>query len=257
MTTTSMKTSVINSASQTLIQGLLAVFTITVLALMNPTKADANERRLDVTLDDGSEVKVFLFEPDQDGDGPWPLTILISGGTGNEYIARAQFWLGRKLAEQGWAIAVPVSPDNKPFTGENARRIPKVIAKLQQDEKVMTGKSLLVGVSSGGSSALEIATQEPTHYYGVIAAPGILRPELSFDNLYNLPIYLRIAENDTFSWDEQLPEMMLRLTRANANVDAKLIDNGSHVFQLDWQDLGRWLDSLKTPESSSELDSTP
>lgn len=257
MKTTSINASMNSSARQTIIQGLLVVLSIAVLALIHPTHANANERRLDVTLDDGSEVKVFLFEPDQDGEGPWPLTILISGGTGNEYIARAQFWLGRKLAEQGWAIAVPVSPDNKPFTGENARRIPKVIAKLQQDDKVMFGKSLLVGVSSGGSSALEIATQEPTQYYGVIAAPGILRPGLSFDNLHNLPIYLRIAENDTFNWDEQLPDMLLRLTRANANVNAELIDNGSHVFQLDWQDLGQWLDSLRVPQSLAPLENTP
>ena len=236
---------------------LFATLIITMLTLVNPIGASANERRLNVTLDDGSDIKVFLFEPDDQGEGPWPLTILISGGVGNEYIARAQFWLGRKLAEHGWAIAVPVSPDNKPFTGENARRIPKVIAKLQKDEKVMYGKSLLVGVSSGGSSALEIATQEPTQYYGVIAAPGILRPGLTFGDLHNLPVYLRIAENDTFNWDDQLPEMMLRLTRANANVDAELIDNGSHVFQLDWQDLGRWLDSLKVPLSSPALEYIP
>lgn len=250
-------TTVRKSVGRTALQSLFAVFTIAVLTLLNSANATANERRLNITLDDGSEVKVFLFEPDQDGDGPWPLTILISGGTGNEYIARAQFWLGRKLAEHGWTIAVPVSPDSKPFTGENARRIPKVIAKLQQDENVMYGKSLLVGVSSGGSSALEIATQEPTQYYGVIAAPGLLRPGLSIDNLHNLPIYLRIADNDTFNWDEQLPDMMLRLTRANANVDAELIDNDSHVFQLDWQDLGRWLDSLKVPKSSPGLEYIP
>lgn len=243
--------------SNNVTQFLFATLIIAMLALVNPTSASANERRINITLDDGSDIKVFLFEPDDHGEGPWPLTLLISGGIGNEYIARAQFWLGRKLAEHGWAIAVPVSPDNKPFTGENARRIPQVIAKLQKDKNVMYGKSLLVGVSSGGSSALEIATQEPTHYYGVIAAPGILRPGLTFDDLHNLPVYLRIAEDDTFNWDEQLPEMMLRLTRANANVDAELIDNGSHVFQLDWQDLGRWLDSLKVPLSAPRLEYIP
>ena len=236
---------------------LFAFFSAALLTLAGAPDVSANERLINVSLDDGSEVKVFLFEPDDHGDGPWPLTILISGGTGNEYIARAQFWLGRKLAEQGWAIAVPVSPDSKPFTGENARRIPKVIAKLQKDEKVMYGKSLLVGVSSGGSSALEIATQDPTQYLGVIAAPGVLRPGLEFDNLHDLPIYLRIAENDTFNWDEQRADMLLRLTRANANVDAELINNGSHVFQLDWQDLGRWLDSLEVPQSAPTIEYIP
>jgi predicted dienelactone hydrolase len=116
-------------------QILTALFSIALLTLIYSSPASATERLLNITLDDGSDIKVFLFEPDDHGDGPWPLTILISGGTGNEYIARAQFWLGRKLAEHGWAIAVPVSPDSKPFTGENAKRIPKVIAKLQKDEK--------------------------------------------------------------------------------------------------------------------------
>ena len=41
-----------------------------------------------ITVDDGSTVKVFVFYPDADGEGPWPLCILMSGGTANEYIAR-------------------------------------------------------------------------------------------------------------------------------------------------------------------------
>ena len=37
-----------------------------------------------VELEDGSSVKVFLFEPADQSSGPWPLTILMSGGSGND-----------------------------------------------------------------------------------------------------------------------------------------------------------------------------
>lgn len=212
--------------------------------LILPTAALARDRVKEVVLDDGSVVKVFLFVPENSGDGPWPLCVLMSGGSGNEYVARAQFWLGRELSEHGWMIAVPVSPNREPFTGENGKKIPKVINNLQQESDILSGKALLVGVSTGGSSALELAAQNPGQYQGVVAVPGMLKDLSVIDDMGGLPVYLRIGEDDMFRWDDQMPALVQALEAGNAAVDARLVEGGKHIFRLDWDELEPWLNSL-------------
>jgi predicted esterase len=208
----------------------------------------AQAREVVVPMDDGSVVKVFMFEPDDHGEGPWPLTVLMPGGDGNEYVARAQFWLGRELARQGWIIAVPVSSTNTAFVGENGQKIPTVIARLQEQTDVQPGKALLVGVSSGGSAALELAAQHPDQYYGVVAVPGMLADLSVIGNMQNLPVYLRIAQDDMLRWNIRMPELVRALENGGARVDSRLMPRGKHVFRLDWHNLSPWIDSLELPE---------
>jgi len=198
-----------------------------------------------IVLEDGSTVKVFLFYPKTNGEGPWPLSVLMSGGVANEYIVRAQFWLGHELASRGWVIAVPVAPDASAFFGENGEKIPKVIAQLQEYPAIEKGKTLLVGVSNGGSSALEIAGRNPENYFGVVAVPGIIRPGVDVGDFANLPVFIRIGENDYLRWNRELPRITAALSEAGARVDAKLQPGASHVFTIDWDELQPWLDSLR------------
>lgn len=202
---------------------------LTLLCLLVwPAASMARDRVTNVVLEDGSTVKVFLFVPENSGDGPWPLCVLMSGG-GNEYVARAQFWLGRELSEHGWMIAVPVSTNQEPFTGKNGKKIPQVIANLQQESDILQSKVLLVGVSTGGSSALELAAQNPEQYQGVVAVPGMIK---------DLSLIM-------FRWDERMPALVQALEDGNARVDARLVENGNHIFRLDWNELEPWLNSLQ------------
>ncbi|WP_058021234.1 dienelactone hydrolase family protein [Pseudohongiella spirulinae] len=222
------------------------------LCLLSPA---AQAREIVLPMDDGSAVKVFMFEPDDHGEGPWPLTILMPGGDGNEYVARAQFWLGRELARQGWIIAVPVSSTNTAFVGENGQKIPVVIAKLQEQADVLPGKALLVGVSSGGSAALELAAQHPEQYYGVVAVPGMLADLSVIGDMQNLPVYLRIAEEDMLRWNTRMPGLVSALEDGGARVDARLMPRGKHVFRLDWHNLSPWIDSLELPDLPGRTES--
>ena len=204
----------------------------------------ATVRETVVELQDGGTVKVFIFEPDNHGEGPWPLSILMAGGGGNEYVARAQFWLGQELANQGWLIAVPVGPTPSYFTGEGEHRIPEVIRRLQTHDSIRGQKALLVGVSTGGSFALELAARQPELYYGVVAAPGTLRDLSVIGDMKQLPVYLRIGERDSFRWDRTMPALVQALEAGGAQVNARLVPNGQHIFRMNWDNLRPWLDSL-------------
>jgi predicted esterase len=109
----------------------------------------------------------------------------------------------------------------------------------------MPGKSLLLGVSTGGSSALEIASRNPQNYLGVVAVPGRIKSSEPIPFLQGLPVFLRIAERDYFRWQKDLPDMAQFLTNAGAKVDAALVAGGRHTFTINWQELDPWLDSLK------------
>ena len=198
-----------------------------------------------IALDAETSVRVFIFFPKESGDGPWPLAVLMPGGQGQEYTARSQFWLGKELTERGWVIAVPVSPDSGSFFGESAAMIPQVIAKLHQNPSIRPGKSLILGVSTGGSQALEIASRNPDQYLGVVAVPGRLRKSDTLQELAGLPVFLRIAEKDAFRWHKRMPEIVQRLEAAGAQVNAALVPGARHTFRINWDELDPWLGSLE------------
>lgn len=215
---------------------------LTVTIFLLPVLTEAAEET--IVLEDSRRVKVLFFEPDNDQTKPLPLAVLIPGGTGDEFMARAQFWLGQELVDRGWAIAVPISPDNHAFDDDNLTLIPAVTRVLQARPHLQSEKSLLIGLSSGGSAALAVAATQPEIFSGVIAIPGLLKADTTIVPLNGLPVYLRIGERDSFLWNRQLNSMATRLTDAGAEVNAALVPDARHIFTIDWEELEPWLKGL-------------
>ncbi|MBL4820332.1 MAG: hypothetical protein JKY98_04980 [Gammaproteobacteria bacterium] len=197
-----------------------------------------------IPLDAETDVRVLVFPPQNSAEGPWPLAVIIPAGSGQEFIVRSQYWLGKELAARGWVIAVPIPRDNDAFFGDDTN-LAKVIAELQTQPSIDAGKSLLLGVSRGGTSALAIAIRNPGSYFGVVAVPGRLKHTEPLPELKGLRVFLRIADRDYFRWHKQLPEMSQRLESAGAKVNAALISDTRHIFRIDWSELEPWLSSLK------------
>jgi len=198
-----------------------------------------------INIEGETDLRVLVFSPQNLGDGPWPLALLIPAGSGQEFIVRSQFWLGKELTNRGWVIAVPISRDEDSIFGENNRNVTEAITQLQTTPNIKAGKSLLLGISTGGTSALDIASKNPKNYFGVVAVPGRLKNSDPLPALEGLPIFLRIADRDNFRWHKRLPEMTKRLESAGANLDAALVENARHIFRIDWDELEPWLNSLK------------
>lgn len=211
----------------------------------------ASAERVELTLSDHSTLDVYLLFPQETGPAKAPLVILMSGGSGEEAIARdVQSWLGEDLAERGWVVAVPVSPNNRSFRGENNRLIPLLIARLQEDDRIASGKVLLAGISNGGMSALEIATLAPHNYLGVMAVPALIPRGLDLSPLAGMPVYLRIGDQDEMGWQDRLEETAAALTAAGALVDADLVFMSPHMFFMEWETLEPWLEEIRTTEEA-------
>ncbi len=197
-----------------------------------------------VLLENGGAVRIFFFEPHVDR-GPPPLAIFIAGGTSNEFMAKAQFWLGKEFVDRGWAMAVPISPDGTQFSLGDSSILPQLIAQLYASNTLQDGKPLLIGMSSGGSEALTLATLNPQLYRGVVATPGRIAIDAPLDSLDGLPLYIRVGEKDDFRWNRMLEPMTRKLSEAGAVVDSAIVGDARHVFQIDWDSLESWLGELE------------
>ena len=205
--------------------------------------AYAQER---ITLGDGSRLSVYMLKPAQTLSEPSPLVILMGGGPGNASISRdTSIWLGGGFAERGWMVAVPVSPNNRAFRGdENNHKVEQLITELQKRDEIANGKVLLAGISNGGMSALEIARRNPANYMGVAAVPALATSVVDNRVLAGFPVYLRIGGADQLGWADRFDETAAALTDAGVDLDAAILDSAPHMFRMNWESLEPWLEKV-------------
>ena len=209
-----------------------------------PMTMQAQER---ITLQDGTVLNVFLVAPENGANRAFPLVILMGGGPGNASISQdTSRWLGSGFAQRGWMVAVPISPNNRSFRGGvNNALITDLITQLQKRQNIAQDKVLLAGVSNGGMSALEIARRNPQDYLGVAAVPAISGADTDNEALRDFPIYLRIGGNDQLDWADRFDETVANLTEAGVVLDADVLDGAPHMFRMEWESLGDWLQEIQ------------
>ena len=216
---------------------------LTLVAVIFFSTNSAQER---ITLEDGSRLSVYIVKPAETMAGPAPLLILMGGGPGNASISRdTSIWLGGGFAERGWMVAVPVSPNNRAFRGdENNEKVEQLIVELQKREEILNGKVLLAGISNGGMSALEIARRNPDNYMGVAAVPALATSVVDNRVLAGFPVYLRIGGADQLGWADRFDETARALTEAGVDLDAAILDSAPHMFRMNWESLDAWLEKI-------------
>lgn len=220
----------------------IAVSLLVLLSFVIPAQT-VYAQRIEVPVADIT-LGVYLLMPDDTEEAP--LAILMPGGSGEEALARdLQTWLGEELAQRGWAVAIPVSPNGRSFRGSNNALIPALIDVLQQREGIAEGPTLLAGISNGGMSALEIASAAQRQYYGIMAVPALVPNNLDMSALKGMPVYLRIGDQDEMAWMNRFEETRTALEEAGAEVNADLVFMARHMFAMDWENLDPWLEALR------------
>lgn len=195
-----------------------------------------------IQLADGSSVRAYLDTP---GEGQSPLVIIMGGGPGDARIASSVFRNhGDGFIDRGWAVAAPVSPDGQSFRGDNADKVRQLIIALKRRDDVADGPVLLMGISNGGISALDIAARHPGEYSGIIAVPAITQASPQLNALENMPVFLRIGSDDRLGWGNRFAGTVRALEEAGVRLDARLLQGTGHTFALDWSDVEPWLESL-------------
>ncbi len=212
---------------------------LTVLLLMPLTAFTQTEFQ----LPDGSALRAYFDVPSD--SSPHPLVIIMGGGAGDARIASSAYRNhGDAFVDRGWAVAAPVSPDGQSFWGDNADKVRQLIAQLKQRDDISDGRVLLMGISNGGISSLEIASRHANEYLGVIAVPALASNAASLRTLKDFPVYLRIGSEDRLGWANRYDGTVTVLENAGVKLDARLLQGTGHTFAMDWDDLDNWLASL-------------
>ena len=94
-------------------------------------------------------------------------------------------------------------------------------------------------------SALGIAARNPDNYFGVAAVPALAGNSRALENLKGLPVYLRIGGADSLGWADQYDDTVKRLEDIGVVLDAAILEGGPHMFPMDWDTLGPWLERVK------------
>ena len=130
------------------------------------------------------------------------------------------------------------------FWGDNAEKVRELIAILKQREDIQDGPVLLMGVSNGGISALEIASRHPEEYQGVIAVPALASNASALSPLKGFPVFLRIGSEDRLGWANRYDASVQTLENVGVILDAQLLQGIGHTFPLNWADVEKWLGTL-------------
>jgi predicted esterase len=77
-----------------------------------------------------------------------------------------------------------------------------------------------------------------------MAVPALIPERLDVTRLKGLPVYLRIGDQDEFSWMNRFDETRTSLEGAGAIVDAGLVFMAPHMFSMEWETLDPWLESV-------------
>ena len=116
--------------------GLFSVFVVAVLSMNLATAQDELE------LEDGSVIQYFLSLPEFTGEAPLPLAVFMGGGSGNAPISYTVYrFYASELANLGWAVAVPISPNNRSFRGVNVDRVSEMLVKQKLDRSVLDSEA--------------------------------------------------------------------------------------------------------------------
>ena len=199
-------------------------------------------------LPDGSEIRAYFDMPDEAQSAPVPLVVIMGGGSGDARIASSAYRNhGDGFVDRGWAVAAPVSPNGQSFWGDNAEKIRQLITVLKQRENIIAGPVLLMGISNGGISSLEIASNHPSEFLGVIAVPALASNASQLRSLENFPVFLRIGSDDRLGWGNRYDATVSLLEQVGVDLDARLLQRTGHTFPLDWEELAPWLDSIQMP----------
>lgn len=216
---------------------------LTLLLLFIPITAFT---QTEFQLNDGSQINAYFDVPDATENGsPHPLVIIMGGGPGDARIASSTFRRhGEEFIERGWAVAAPVSPNGQSFWGDNADKVRQLIALIKQREDIDNGPVLLMGISNGGISSLEIASLYPQEYLGVIAVPALASNASALSSLDGFSVYLRIGSEDRLGWGDRFDATVQILNGVGVKLNAGLLQDTGHTFPLNWPDLETWLTTV-------------
>ncbi len=197
-------------------------------------------------LPGGNEIRAYFNAPDSGASAPAPLVIIMGGVRVMPALPAIPTAAMVRLSQIAAGRLQPRYRRMDSHSGVIMQKtVRQLIALLKQRDDIADGPVLLMGISNGGISSLEIASNHPGDYLGIIAVPALASSRSQLRALQNFPVYLRIGSEDRLGWGNRFDATVDVLEGVGVRLDAKLLLGRGHTFPLDWDDLEPWLQSLQ------------
>ena len=149
--------------------------------------------------------------------------------------------VGKSALRRGWLVAIPyLDKERTVFYLGAQKRLPSLLEALQEEFAIPSEKTIAVGVSNGGITALAFAAAYPGEVQAVVGTPGMFPPRLPLKNIKHLrdmPIYLRVGGKDSPIW--QGFETIQALEKVSADLNAGFKKEG-HGLRINYDQVLAW-----------------
>jgi len=202
-----------------------------ILLLASSARADRELRRL--PLRDGTTLRYAeLLPPDYRSDRAYPVLLALPPGDQSAAMverAVALYW--QSLAQHGWIVVSPATPDGRLFFQGAESVLPELMDHVLAAFRVEGGRLHLAGVSNGGRSAFHLAVASPSRFASLTVLPGFPPSAGDFaklDRLRGLPVALFGGSLDP-GWVAQMRRTRARLESLGADVHLTVYPGEGHV----------------------------
>ena len=127
-------------------------------------------------------------------------------------------------AKRGWVVVCPEAIEREPFTEKGRQHLKPLVAALRAKMKIEGDQVHVAGISNGGRSAMQFATEAPADCASLYVFPGAfpssIPSEAALKQLVKIPVRMLVGGRDDPSWREAGAHAVAALK--NAGVDATL-----------------------------------
>ncbi|MDB2686108.1 alpha/beta hydrolase [Mariniblastus sp.] len=187
-----------------------------------------------VPLKGGKFLEVMIFRPTASDLTPTtalPLMLALSPGGQDARMARvAADMIAKPAVKRGYIVAVPIKR-NKLFYQGGEKDLPALFDWLEEQQTIDRSRSIVMGISNGGRSAMKVMSLWPDRFGGVATSPGLMAREDKTKGLKGKAVWMRVGKSDSKGWRTGSKSTAERLEKAGCLVSHEVVPGG-HVIPV-------------------------
>lgn len=223
---------------------LLNIALVTLVAFSSSAWARPKEKKLEI--DDQRHVGYYFNDKKSK-----IICVLLPGGGQSKEFAQGLLPHAKNFEKMGFSTAVVYTNFGPLLNQTNTTQyLVKLLENLKKEHNAEG--FIMLGLSNGGTGSIQAAESNQNLIIGVIAVPSSAQPQ---ELAKGLPVYFRLGENDQLGWAKSFDKIKSALESSGAEVDAEIVKNGAHIFDLNWKEIEAWLGKHNlTPEGEKEAE---
>ena len=149
--------------------------------------------------------------------------------------------IAKPAVKRGYVVAVPIKR-NKLFFQGGEKDLPALFTWLEKQQKIDHSRSIVMGISNGGRSAMKVMSRWPKKFGGVATSPDLMTKSDKTNGLKGKAVWMRVGKKDSEGWRTGSKSTAQRLEKAGCLVSHEVVPGG-HIIPVDMNEALEFLES--------------